>query len=131
MAPRIESAGFILPGRQSPEIAHRVAHHGGVDLEGHRSRVVDATLVGRAGAILVTTPGQRRAVLHDVAGSAPPPVLLLGDFDDRMPDCRTVLDMYRESDDVFDEVCERIDRCSRELSRALGKTDLDSAPSLP
>lgn len=131
MAPRIESAGFILPGRQSPEIARRVAHRRDVDLDDHRSRVVNAALVGRAGAILVMTPGQRRDVLRDVAATAPPPVLLLGDFDDRRPDRRTILDPYGQSEDVFDHVFERIDRCCRELSRVFGGTGLDSAPGSP
>lgn len=75
----VESAGFILPGRESPEIARSVARRRGIDLEGHRSRVVDRAMLERADAVLVMTRRQRRQVRRDVAGAHPPPVLLLGD----------------------------------------------------
>lgn len=116
----VESAGFILPGRESPAIARKIARRRGIDLEEHRSRVVDRAMLDGADAVLVMTPGQRRQVRRDVAGEDPPPVLLLGDFDEQTPPRRMILDPYGHSEAVFSDVFERIDRCCRGVSRTLG-----------
>lgn len=126
-APRIESAGYILPDRKSPEIACRVAHRRGIDLDEHRSRVVDIALAEEASAVLVMTPGQRRDFLRDMAGTRPPPVMLLGDFDDQQPLRRMISDPYGHEEKVFEEVFERIDRCCRALHAALVKMGVDPA----
>lgn len=123
----VESAGFILPGRESPEIARSVARRRGIDLAGHRSQVVDGAMLERADAVLVMTPGQRRQVLRDVAGADPPPVLLLGDFDENTPSRRMILDPYGHSEAVFSDVFERIDRCCRGVRRALDPISVDQA----
>lgn len=89
-------------------------------MDGHRSRVVDRAMLERADAVLVMTSGQRRQVRRDVASADPPPVLLLGDFDENTPPRRMILDPYGHSEAVFSDVFEQIDRCCRGVSRALG-----------
>lgn len=120
-APSIDSAGFVLPGRESPAIARRVALEHGIDLDGHLSQVVDAALVERADAVLVMTETQRRRLRDEAPGSRSVPVLLLGDFDDGQPDRRMIVDPYGQSERVFDAVFERIDRCCRGLCRGLAE----------
>lgn len=116
----VESAGFILPGRKCPEIARKIARRRGIDLEEHRSRVVDRAMLDRAGVVLVMTPEQRRQIRRDVASAGSPPVLLLGDFDEQAPPRRMILDPYGQSETVFSDVFDRIDRCCRGVSRTLG-----------
>lgn len=116
---RVVSAGFILPGRSSPEAARRVAARRGLDLENHRSRVVTPEMARAADVTLVMAPGQLRQ-LRQVAGAEPGgPSIVLGDLDPSPIDRRTIVDPYDQSDDVFEAVYERIDRCCRRLVEAL------------
>lgn len=126
--PRIDSAGFILPGRESPEIARRVARERGVDLGEHLSQVVDSELVAGADVVLVMTSGQRRDLRNDIPAARTLPVLLLGDFDDGQPDRRVIRDPYGRSESVFHAVFERIDRCCRGLCRGLAEQADGSRP---
>lgn len=116
---RVVSAGFILPGRPSPEAARRVAARRGLDLDDHRSRVVTPAMVRDADVALVMAPPQIRQ-LRQVAGVEPGgPSIVLGDLDPAPIDRRTIVDPYDQSDDVFEAVYERIDRCCKSLVEAL------------
>lgn len=116
---RVVSAGFILPGRPSPDAARRVAARRGLILESHRSQVVTAAMAREADVTLVMAPRQR-AQLRKVAGVEPGgPSIVLGDLDPAPIDRRTIVDPYDKSDDVFEAVYERIDRCCRSLVETL------------
>lgn len=118
----IDSAGFIRPGRPSPELARRVAAGRGVDLEDHRSRVLeaDAEAPGPADLVLVMSPEQRRR-FRRLAGPASPRTLVLGDFDPEPSARRAIPDPFDCPEDVFVAVYERIDRCCRCLAGALAQ----------
>lgn len=116
---RVVSAGFILPGRPSPDAARRVAARRGLDLENHRSQVVTPAMAREADVTLVMAPAQLRQV-RQVAGVEPGgPSIVLGDLDPELIDRRTIVDPYDQADDVFEAVYERIDRCCRSLMEAL------------
>ncbi|MFW6088885.1 MAG: hypothetical protein ACODAB_03965 [Gemmatimonadota bacterium] len=116
---RVASAGFILPGRPSPEPARRVAARRGVDLGGHRSQVVTSAMARDAEVTLVMAPAQLRQ-LRQVTGAEPGgPAIVLGDLDPHPIDRRTIVDPYGRPDDVFEAVYERIDRCCETLVDAL------------
>lgn len=86
----------------------------GVDLEGHRSRVLTPELLSGAELVVVMSRSQRRALRRDFdAGSAP--VILLGDLDPESIDRRAITDPYDCPEEVFDSVFDRIDRCCREM----------------
>lgn len=63
---RVASAGtFDRPGRHSPPAAVSAARRWGVDLEEHRSRVLDASMVRDAGSIFVFDVGNLLRLWHD------------------------------------------------------------------
>lgn len=115
----VRSAGFIRPGRRSPAAARRAAARRGVDLEGHRSRVVTPSMLGDAGVILVMSPGQLRQLRREVDEEPGGLRIVLGDLDPDPIDRRTIVDPFDMSDEVFDRVYERIDRCCEALAEAL------------
>lgn len=122
-AVRVVSAGFILPGRRSPEAARRVAARRGLDLESHRSQVVTSAMVREADVTLLMAPPQLRR-LRQVAGAEPDgPSIVLGDLDPAPIDRRTIVDPYDRSDDVFEAVYERIDRCCHSLVEVLARAE--------
>ncbi len=116
---RVVSAGFILPGRPSPEAALRVAARRGLDLEDHRSQVVTPAMTRDADVAIVMEPKQLRQ-LRKVAGAEQGGLpIVLGDLDPEPIDRRAIIDPYDQPDDVFEAVYERIDRCCRALAEAL------------
>jgi protein-tyrosine phosphatase len=116
---RVESAGFIGPGRAAPLEAVTAAARRGVDLSGHRSRLLTADVVGAADLLVVMEPGQQRAVCERF-GRWPRDVIVLGDLDPAPIEGRTIRDPVNQSGEVFDQSYERIERCVRELASLLG-----------
>lgn len=117
----VRSAGFIGPGRPSPPAALEVAADHGVDLTGHRSRILTPDAIEAAGAIFVMTQPQRTALVERY--SAPSArVFLLGDFDPGRIDTRAIRDPIEQSGDVFESVYDRIDRCIDTVLEASGLT---------
>lgn len=114
----VGSAGFIRPGRPSPELARRVAAGRGVDLEDHQSRVLDAEVPRAVDLVLVMSRDQGRR-FRRLAGSAAPRTIVLGDFDPEPSARRGIPDPFDCPEEVFDAVYERIDRCCRCLAGAL------------
>lgn len=115
---RVESAGFIGPNRPSPPAAVATAARHGVDLSDHRSRLLTADLVRSAELIVVMDAAQRREVC-DRFGRSPRDVLLLGDLDPQPIATRTIRDPVEQPLEVFEESYARIERCMRELARAI------------
>jgi len=111
----VGSAGFILPGRTSPEPARRVAARRGLDLSDHRSQVLTPSMLAAADLVLVMSARQRRDLRREFGREHVRRCVVLGDLDPGPVDRRTVVDPYGCPDDVFEAVYERIDRCCRAL----------------
>lgn len=115
---QVGSAGFIGPGRPAPETARVVAGRRGVDLRAHRSRLLDATMVGDADLIVVMNGMQRREIRRRY-GVADGRVLVLGDLDSHRREGREIRDPLDGSAGLFERVYGRIDRCLAALAAAV------------
>lgn len=115
----VESAGFILPGRPSPPAAIAAARRAGLDLSGHRSRVVGPEAVERAACVLVMEAGQRAALRRTIGTATATPVIVLGDMDPAPIDRRSIPDPIDRPEEVFQATYERIDRCVAEVARTV------------
>ncbi|CAN5738493.1 hypothetical protein BH23GEM11_BH23GEM11_05340 [soil metagenome] len=113
---RVSSAGFILPGRPSPENALEVSRDRGLDMGEHRSRVITPLMLGEYDLVVAMTGEQVRG-LRDKHGR--PGVVHLGDVDPGPIPMRDIPDPYGTGTARFEEVYERIDRAVGELHRVL------------
>jgi protein-tyrosine-phosphatase len=113
---RVSSAGFILPGRPSPENAVKVAKERGLDMTDHRSRVISPLMLGEFDLVVAMTAEQVRDLRtkHGCRG-----VIHLGDVDPGPIPMRDIPDPYGTGTARFAEVYERIDRAVGELHRVL------------
>lgn len=114
----VDSAGFAGPGRRPPPAAVTAARRYGVDLSAHRSQRLSADSARAADLIVVMDPAQGRAI-RDCFGRAGRDVLILGDLDPQRADTRAVRDPMNQRPVVFEETYARIERCTRELARAI------------
>jgi len=112
----VSSAGFILPGRPSPENALEVSKDRGLDMTDHRSRVITPLMVGEFDVVVAMTAEQVRDLrkVHRC-----PRVVHLGDVDPGPIPLRDIPDPYGTGTARFQEVYERIDRAVQELHRVL------------
>lgn len=116
---RVDSAGFIGPGRRPPGEARTVATRRGINMSGHVSKVVTPDIIRESDLIIVMDPRQRQAIVDRFE----PPhacVVLLGDLDPEPIRRRAVLDPINQPEEVFDAVYRRIDRCVGVLADAIG-----------
>jgi protein-tyrosine-phosphatase len=116
-SPRVASAGFHKFGRPPPDTALAVAAERGVGMAEHRSRLVDDDMLRESSLVLVVAPAhatmlRRRFGLRKG-------VLMLGDLDPRPIETRTIRDPLDQSDEVFRDVYDRIDRCLDALVDAM------------
>lgn len=116
----VASAGFIGPGRPSPEYALATAQAYGVDMSTHRSEVVTSENLRAADLVVVMSRAQQKGISARVARDTF--VLVLGDLDPLAITQRTIVDPWDGPHEVFEESYARIDRCVRELGRALFPT---------
>lgn len=115
----VRSSGFYPEcGRSSPPEAVDAARRRGVDLAGHRSRVLDVdtlrSLEERRNLVVVMDTGQRDR-LRRAAGIGDSSIVVLGDLDPGSIPHRRIRDPWGAEPDVFDSVFDRIERCVREL----------------
>jgi protein-tyrosine-phosphatase len=120
---RVDSAGFVAPDRPPPAAALVAAARHGVDLSRHRSRLLTADRTRAADLIVVMDPDQQRAICRRF-GRAMRDVLVLGDLDPRPSASRAIRDPVNQPLAVFEEVFGWIERCVRELERAIGSEAL-------
>lgn len=115
---RLDSAGFIGPGRPSPWEAVKVAMECGVSLDAHRSRQVVAEDIAGFDLIVVMEAGQHRR-LNRTFGDRAPRVLVLGDLDSEPIERRTIVDPFGRGLDEFRSSYARINRCVTRLAAIL------------
>jgi protein-tyrosine phosphatase len=115
---RVNSVGLTVPGRPSPAAAVAVAARHGVDLSAHRSQFVTAERVRAADLIVVMDFAQRREICARF-GRAERDVLVLGDLDPQPFGARVIRDPVNQPPAVFEQAYARIERCVRELARAI------------
>ena len=113
---RIDSAGFIGPGRGSPEVARYIAAARGIDLDDHRSKVLTTPLVADA-ALVVVMDARQGSALREAFRVPRRRILVLGDLDPRPIEDRTILDPWDREAEVFEACYARIDGCVAELAR--------------
>ena len=114
---RVTSAGLIGPGRPCSDIARAVAITRGLDLSGHRSRVVRPADVEAADLIVVMDEAQRWAIL--AYGGDGRAVVVLGDLDPDAVETRAIQDPDAQPREVCERSYARIERCIGELVDAL------------
>ncbi len=112
---KVESAGFIGPGRPSPAEAVTVARESGVDLTAHRSQLVTPQLLEAADLVLVMDSGQRRQIVA-LRGALAGRTVLLGDLDPQPITRRAIPDPVDQPVEAFRASYARIERCTRALS---------------
>ena len=117
---KVDSVGFIGPGRRPPSAALAAAGRRGIDMNGHKSKVVTAELLRSADLIVVMAPEQAKGIANRLPDDAAP-VLVLGDLDPMPITRRTILDPWSKDDAAFDESYDRIERCLNEMVRALSQ----------
>jgi protein-tyrosine phosphatase len=122
----VDSAGLIGFNRPAPPEALAAAERYGLDLSEHRSRLLTANLARAADLILVMEMSQQRQIVERY-GRRLADIVILGDFDPRPVDTRTIRDPVNDGPEIFDEVYERIARCAREFARALSRAGVPSA----
>lgn len=113
---RVESAGFVGPGRACPEAGVDVAASRGLDLSGHRSQLPTPTLVRAADLVVVMEGGQRSAFRMLFGRDA----LVLGDLDPQPIETRAIEDPFDQDRVAFERSYRRIERCVAQLSDAVG-----------
>ncbi len=104
----VESAGFVGPDRQPPSAALEVASRRGIDMTGHRSRILTQSMLDVAGVIVVMSVEQAHLIRQSVSRDV---ILVLGDLDPEASDRRTIRDPWGEDAAVFEASYTRIERC--------------------
>ena len=114
---RVESAGFVGPGRPSPKPAVDLAMREGLDLTPHSSSLLTPARVKTFDWIVVMERGQQREIASRFGRSRG--VIVLGDLDPRPIRTRTITDPWNQSDQVLEASYDRVRRCVSELARLL------------
>jgi protein-tyrosine phosphatase len=115
---RVESAGFVGPGRGVPDASHLAGGGRGVDLAPHVSRLLTRELVATADVALVMSAAQAARLRADF-GAPRGAIVVAGDLDPAPIETREVRDPWNKPVGVFHEVFDRLDRCARVLASAL------------
>lgn len=118
----VASAGFVGPGRPSPDDAIAAADRRGVDLRGHRSRLMTPAMLRRPTLPVVMDTRQRAAVAARY-GRRRSEILVLGDLDPEPIRWRRIRDPWDGSEEILEPTYDRIDRCVRELARVLNESE--------
>lgn len=105
---RVQSAGFIGPGRPAPAEAIAVGRRLGVELTAHRSQLITPELLANHQLVVVMAPDQVGPI---TVTSSAPQVIVLGDLDPQPIKRRAITDPFGQAEKVFEESYARIDRC--------------------
>jgi protein-tyrosine-phosphatase len=126
---RVTSAGFVGPGRPSPDVAVEVAAVRGVDLSGHRSQLLAPPEVSAADLIVVMDTTQQWGI-RALFGRQQHDLVMLGDLDPEPITTREILDPFELPKEAFELSYARIDRCIAEFVRAVSLS-VQPAPAGP
>jgi protein-tyrosine-phosphatase len=113
-----QSTGFAQPGRAPPPDAIVAAREFGIDLDIHRSHPMPPHVLRNAALVVVMEHEHARRIRRRF-GSRTAPMVLLGDLDPLPIEKRDIADPWGQSQGVFETCYARIDRCVRQLVRAL------------
>ena len=109
----VSSAGiFATPGNPPDPLALQAAREGGIDISGHKARVVDRENLEWADVVLVMESGQREFISMTFPRQSSK-LALLGDFKSTPGGGREIADPYGSSMEVY-----RI--CFGEIRDAIG-----------
>ena len=111
---RIESAGFVGPGRAVPKFALAVSAQRGLDLSGFRSRPLGPAIVRDADLVVVMDVYQARYV-ERYFGMPRKRIVIAGDLDPLPSATRAIVDPWEQPMDVFVSAFNRLDRCAATL----------------
>jgi protein-tyrosine phosphatase len=97
----VSSAGiFATPGNPPDPLALQVAREGGIDISGHRARLVDRENLEWADVVLVMESGQREFISMTFPRQSSK-LALLGDFKSTPGGGREIADPYGSSMEVY------------------------------
>jgi protein-tyrosine phosphatase len=115
---QITSAGFIGPGRPSPEPAQAAAKEFAIDLSSHRSQILTQDLLNAHDLVVVMEPAQA-AMVRDRFAVSRERLLVLGDLDHDAGHTRTIPDPYGGDTELFRACYQRLERCVSALAEVL------------
>jgi protein-tyrosine phosphatase len=116
---RVESAGFVGPGRPVPPFALALGTERGLNLSAFRSRQLAPAMVHAADLILVMDAHQARSIERDFRVPHKR-VVIAGDLDPVSSASRAILDPWEKSAAAFVSSFDRLDRCAATLVSLLG-----------
>lgn len=114
---RIDSAGFVGPGRPTPGDGIVVAGDRKVSLDDHISKVFTPQLVREHDLVVVMDGWQQRGIRRRLGSSVN--ILVLGDLDPFPIETRAIFDPWQHALAGFERSYDRIDRCLTELDTVL------------
>jgi protein-tyrosine-phosphatase len=114
---RVESAGtWAVPGQPPLPEAIRAAAACGLSLEGHRARMVDASILAGADLILVMAGGQREALVSEFPATAKRVFLLAQVAEGVHYDIPDPMGVEEDaSEEIVKEVCELVGKGFRKI----------------
>ena len=118
----VDSAGFIKPGRPPADLAMEVASARGIEHSDHRSRTLSAADLDAIQAVCDFDRHNETRLLG-TAGVRRDRVFWMGDLQPEYGGRRAILDPWGKPREEFERVFDRIDRCVRELERALRSSE--------
>ncbi len=122
----VTQAGFIGPDRRSPDTAQAAARARGVNLGGHRSRLL-TTEGAQAATLVVVMEARQTSRVAEEFGVSLSRILMLGDLDPGPITGRDIRDPYGMSEEIFATTYSRIDRCVAALVGALPRPNSAAA----
>ena len=111
---RVESGGFVGPGRPVPAFALAVAAERGLDLSTFRSRPLLPTIVRNSDLIVVMDAYQARHLAR-YFGVPRKRIVVAGDLDPWPAGTRAIADPWEQPKEVFVSSFDRLDRCAAML----------------
>ena len=122
---RVESAGFVGPGRPVPPFALTVSAQRGLNLSTFRSRPLVPPAIRDADLIVVMDAYQARKVERSF-GVPRDRVVVAGDLDPMPATTRAIADPWEQPIEAFVSSYDRLDRCAATLA-SLFSSGSDSA----
>ena len=124
---RVESAGFVGPGRPVPPFALSVSAQRGLDMSSFRSRPLVPAIV-RDCDLIVVMDGQQARHIERYFGVRRSRIVVAGDLDAIPAETRAIIDPWGQPIDVFVASFNRLDRCAATLVSLLRRESHHTEP---